>query len=191
MMSPGSIERRCLRARRSPGSSASTTSAPTSTSTACCRRGLDAARRDQGGIAVTGSGMAPTAPPIADVAGTTASADAGSMGSGTVPVHNGAVGVARALRGSPHAALAPIKGEDAVLVERLKQGDEAAFLVLVEDNSRSLRRIARLYATDAVAEEVVQDTWIAVIRGLDRFEGRASLRTWIVKILINIARSRG
>ena len=78
-----------------------------------------------------------------------------------------------------------------MLVERLKRGDEQAFLGLVEDQGRSLRRIARMYATDAVAEEVVQETWIAVIRGLDRFEGRASLRTWIVQILINIARSRG
>ena len=78
-----------------------------------------------------------------------------------------------------------------MLVERLKQGDEEAFLCLLEDHGHTLRRIARMYATDAVAEEVVQETWIAVIRGLDRFEGRASLRTWIVKILMNIARNRG
>ena len=78
-----------------------------------------------------------------------------------------------------------------MLVERLKQGDEEAFLCLLEDHGYTLRRIARMYATDAVAEEVVQETWIAVIRGLDRFEGRASLRTWIVKILMNIARNRG
>jgi RNA polymerase sigma-70 factor, ECF subfamily len=85
----------------------------------------------------------------------------------------------------------PSGGGDAVLVERLRRGDEDAFVGLVEDHGRSLWRIARLYATDAVAEEVVQETWIAVIRGIDRFEGRASLRTWMVKILINIARNRG
>ena len=156
---------------------------------------------------MTGSGMAPTAPRVEDVAGTTVPADAGRAGSGMLRVHNDGPGASPAPGGSPDATAtagtvgapstapgatpAPAGGKDAVLIERLKQGDEAAFLVLVEDNSRSLRRIARLYATDAVAEEVVQDTWIAVIRGLDRFEGRASLRTWIVKILINIARSRG
>jgi RNA polymerase sigma-70 factor (ECF subfamily) len=134
--------------------------------------------------------MASTAPRIDDITRPTASAAAGRAGSGTVPVPAGAAGASSARRGSPHATPATIKG-DAVLVERLRRGDEAAFLVLVEDHSRSLRRIAQLYATDAVAEEVVQDTWIAVIRGLDRFEGRASLRTWIVKILINIARTRG
>jgi RNA polymerase sigma-70 factor (ECF subfamily) len=82
-------------------------------------------------------------------------------------------------------------GAEAMLIARLKQGDEAAFLGLVSDHGRTLRRIARLYASDAVAEEVVQETWIAVIQGIDRFEGRSSLRTWMVTILINIARNRG
>lgn len=85
----------------------------------------------------------------------------------------------------------PRGGGDAILIARLKQGDEAAFLGLVNDHGGTLRRIARLYASDAVAEEVVQETWIAVIQGLDRFEGRSSLRTWMVTILINIARNRG
>lgn len=88
-------------------------------------------------------------------------------------------------------AAPPQRAGDAVLVERLKRGDEAAFVRLVEDHGRSLRRIAGMYATDAVAEEVVQETWIAVIRGIDGFAGRASIRTWIVRILINIARNRG
>lgn len=82
-------------------------------------------------------------------------------------------------------------GSEAILVERLRMGDEAAFIGLVERHHGVLRRIARLYATESVAEEVVQETWIAVLRGLERFEGRASLRTWIVRILINIARSHG
>ncbi len=68
---------------------------------------------------------------------------------------------------APGGELSPPSGAgDAVLVERLKQGDEEAFLCLLEDHGHTLRRIARMYATDAVAEEVVQETWIAVIRGL-------------------------
>lgn len=82
-------------------------------------------------------------------------------------------------------------GTEAKLIERLREGEEAAFIGLVEQHGSSLRRIARLYAPWAVADEVVQETWIAVLRGIDRFEGRASLRTWIVRILINIARTHG
>ncbi|HLO35176.1 MAG TPA: RNA polymerase sigma factor [Candidatus Deferrimicrobium sp.] len=72
----------------------------------------------------------------------------------------------------------------------LRAGNEAAFVQLVDRHNRALWRIARVYTTAAVADEVVQETWIAVLNGLDRFEGRAALRTWIVGILINIARSR-
>jgi RNA polymerase sigma-70 factor (ECF subfamily) len=53
-----------------------------------------------------------------------------------------------------------------------------------------LRRLARTYASESVADDVVQETWIAVLHGLDGFEGRASLRTWIVRILMNVARGR-
>jgi RNA polymerase sigma-70 factor (ECF subfamily) len=88
-------------------------------------------------------------------------------------------------------SIPPGGGGEAMLIARLKQGDEAAFLGLVREHGGTLRRIARLYASNAVAEEVVQETWIAVIQGLDRFEGRSSLRTWMVTILINIARNRG
>ena len=80
--------------------------------------------------------------------------------------------------------------DEAQLVARLRDGDEAAFVGLVERHGGSLRRLARLYPTEAVADEVVQETWIAVLHGLDGFEGRASLRTWIVRILVNIARHR-
>jgi RNA polymerase sigma-70 factor (ECF subfamily) len=80
--------------------------------------------------------------------------------------------------------------DEAAMVSRLRAGDEATFVGLVERHGPSLRRLARLYATDAVAEEVVQETWLAVLNGIDRFEGRAALRTWIVRILINLARER-
>ena len=79
---------------------------------------------------------------------------------------------------------------DASIVARLRAGDEAAFVQLVDRHHGSLWRLARMYTTDAVADEVVQETWIAVLHGLEQFEGRASLRTWIVGIVINIARSR-
>ena len=127
---------------------------------------------------MTGSGMVPPVSLAQDVAGRSVRDDACAAGSGS----------ASAIAGE---ASPPSGRRDAVLAERLKQGDEEAFLGLIEDHGRSLRRIARLYAPDAVAEEVVQETWIAVIEGLDRFEGRASLRTWMVRILINIARNRG
>lgn len=77
------------------------------------------------------------------------------------------------------------------LVEGLRRGDEDAFRRLVTGEGATLQRVARSYAqTDAVAEEIVQETWIAVIDGIDRFEGRSSLRTWIFRILVNIARTR-
>ncbi|OGO59528.1 MAG: hypothetical protein A2V85_09235 [Chloroflexi bacterium RBG_16_72_14] len=77
------------------------------------------------------------------------------------------------------------------LLERLRAGDEHAFVALVEGYGPSLHRVARMYGSDAVADEVVQETWIVVIKGLDRFEGRSSLRTWLFGIAKNIARSRG
>ena len=82
--------------------------------------------------------------------------------------------------------------EDARIVDALRAGDEAAFTMLVQDWSPAMLRVARIYVpTRAIAEEVVQDTWIAVLRGIDRFEGRSSLRTWVFTILVNQARSRG
>lgn len=88
--------------------------------------------------------------------------------------------------------MAPALLPDAELVARLKQGDEQAFEVLVDAYSPGLLRTARLYTRDqAVAEEAVQETWLAVLRGIDRFEGRSSLKTWIYRILMNVARDRG
>jgi RNA polymerase sigma-70 factor, ECF subfamily len=82
--------------------------------------------------------------------------------------------------------------EQAELLDRLRAGDRAAFAELVEGWSSMLLRVALLYvSTRASAEEVVQDTWLAVIRQLDTFEGRSSLRTWVFRILENRARSRG
>lgn len=78
------------------------------------------------------------------------------------------------------------------LLERLRSGDQSAFAELVDTWSPVLLRVARLYvSTRASAEEVVQETWLAVIEQLDRFEGRSSLRTWVFRILENRARSRG
>ena len=81
---------------------------------------------------------------------------------------------------------------DAALVESLRSGDEAAFARLIDDLSPGMLRMARLYvSSDAAAEEVVQEAWLAVLRGLDRFEGRSALKTWIFRIVINLAKTRG
>ncbi len=82
--------------------------------------------------------------------------------------------------------------EDVRLVAALRAGDEAAFATLVEQYHGTLLRLALLYVpTRAVAQDVVQDTWIGVLRGLERFEGRSSLRTWLYTILLNKAKTRG
>jgi RNA polymerase sigma-70 factor (ECF subfamily) len=82
--------------------------------------------------------------------------------------------------------------DDRVLVAGLRRGDDAAFGWLLDRYGASLQRLARSYvATAAAAEEAVQETWIAVITGIDRFEQRASVKTWLYRILINVARSKG
>jgi len=82
--------------------------------------------------------------------------------------------------------------QDAHLLAALRAGDEAAFAALVTRYHASLKRVARAYvSTDAVAEEVVQETWLAAIAGLERFEQRASLKTWLFHILANKAKTRG
>ena len=84
------------------------------------------------------------------------------------------------------------RADDTVLVERLRAGDEAAFAALVDELTPALMRMALMYVPSrAIAEEVVADTWLGVIKGIDRFEGRSALRTWIFQILLNIARTRG
>jgi RNA polymerase sigma-70 factor (ECF subfamily) len=81
---------------------------------------------------------------------------------------------------------------DAEVVAALKRGDQAVFADLVDAYSPGLMRMARMYVRDReVADDVVQETWIAVLRGIERFEGRSSLKTWIYRILINMAKTRG
>jgi RNA polymerase sigma-70 factor (ECF subfamily) len=81
---------------------------------------------------------------------------------------------------------------DLAIVERLRAGDEATFMVLVEQHQASMLRVAQMYVSSrAVAEEVVQEAWLGIVKGLDRFEGRSSLRTWMYRIVANIAKTRG
>ncbi len=81
---------------------------------------------------------------------------------------------------------------DAELLERLCAGDEQAFATLVRRHHGAMLRLATSFVpNDAVAEEVVQETWLAVLRGIGRFEGRSSVRTWLFRILVNRARTAG
>ena len=98
-----------------------------------------------------------------------------------------AVGLPRATRART-STLDP----DAELLARIRVGEERAFVELVSRYQASLMRLARNYvASDAVAEEVIQDTWLAVLRGLDGFAERSTFRTWLLKILVNRAMSTG
>jgi RNA polymerase sigma-70 factor, ECF subfamily len=88
--------------------------------------------------------------------------------------------------------MAQVEAAEAQLLDALRAGDEGAFVALVREYHGSLVRVARTYvSTQAAAEEVAQETWLGVLNGLDRFEGRSSLRTWIFRILTNIAKTRG
>src|SRR3954468_18635831 len=81
---------------------------------------------------------------------------------------------------------------DDAIVAGVRSGDEAIFAQLLNDWSRSMLLLARTFvSTEASAEEVVQDTWLAVLRGIARFEGRSALRTWVYRILVNTAKRRG
>ena len=82
--------------------------------------------------------------------------------------------------------------EEVQLLARLRAGDEQAFAMLVESYHGTMLGVARTYVkTRAIAEEVVQDAWLGVLKGLDRFEGRSSLKTWILRIVVNTAMTRG
>jgi RNA polymerase sigma-70 factor, ECF subfamily len=82
--------------------------------------------------------------------------------------------------------------EDADLVACVRAGDQQAFVRLAARHHATMLRLARTYVSStAVAEEVVQDTWLAVLRGLDGFAGRSSFQTWLLSILVNRARSTG
>jgi RNA polymerase sigma-70 factor (ECF subfamily) len=93
--------------------------------------------------------------------------------------------------GAPLAGAAGADGE-AHVIEALRRGDESAFTQLVERHHPSMVRVARLYvASDAAAEEVAQEAWLGVLQGLDRFQGRCTVKAWIFAIVANCARSRG
>jgi len=93
---------------------------------------------------------------------------------------------------TPTTATARAEDRDARLLAPLRAGDEQAFATLVTRYHATLKRVARAYvSTDAVAEDVVQETWLAVIGALDRFEQRATLKTWLFHILMNKAKTRG
>jgi RNA polymerase sigma-70 factor (ECF subfamily) len=82
--------------------------------------------------------------------------------------------------------------QEAQLLEALRQGDENAFRTVVDKYSGSLVRLAMTFVPSrAVAEEVVQETWLGVLEGLSRFEGRSSFKTWLFRILTNRAKTRG
>jgi RNA polymerase sigma-70 factor, ECF subfamily len=81
--------------------------------------------------------------------------------------------------------------EEGVLLARLRGGDESAFAEVVDRYADAMLRTAMVFTgSRAAAEEVVQDTWLAVLGGLDRFEGRSSLKTWLFRILVNRAKTQ-
>ncbi|HEX3296666.1 MAG TPA: sigma-70 family RNA polymerase sigma factor [Nocardioides sp.] len=87
---------------------------------------------------------------------------------------------------------APERFDDRALVARLRDGDEQTFADLVDGWSGWMLRLARQHVqTQSLAEEVVQETWLAVLEGLDRFRGESALRTWVYRILLNQAKRRG
>lgn len=87
--------------------------------------------------------------------------------------------------------MAELAANDGALVDLLRAGDESAFAEIVDEWSAALLRVAQIYVSSrAVAEEVVADTWLAVLRGLPQFEGRSMLKTWVFRILTNTAKTR-
>ncbi|AGB23216.1 RNA polymerase sigma factor, sigma-70 family [Mycobacterium sp. JS623] len=82
--------------------------------------------------------------------------------------------------------------DETTILAGLRAGDEGAFAQLVDQHAPSMLRVARGYVPSReIAEEVVQETWIALLKGIDNFEGRSSLRTWLFAVMINIAKARG
>jgi RNA polymerase sigma-70 factor, ECF subfamily len=97
----------------------------------------------------------------------------------------------RSGRVNESSSLEAVMADESALVAALRAGDERAFMRLVEAYTPGMRRLALTFVrTPALADDVVQEAWLGVLRGLDRFEGRSSLRTWIYRIVANIARTR-
>ena len=112
---------------------------------------------------------------------------AAGPGSGGTP----ALGSGDRALASSHAAAGSADRERGVVVA-LQAGDERVFAELVQRHTAAMLRVAQLYVPSrAVAEEVVQETWLGVIEGIGRFRGDSSLRTWIFRILTNRAKTRG
>ncbi len=82
--------------------------------------------------------------------------------------------------------------DETAVIAALRDGDESVFAELVDQHTPSMLRVARGYVpSHEIAEEVVQETWIALVKGIGKFEGRSSLRTWLFTVMINIAKARG
>ncbi len=82
--------------------------------------------------------------------------------------------------------------DETALLMALRHGDEAVFMAVVEAWGPAMLRLARAHvSSQAVAEEVVQEAWVGILRAVDRFEGRSSLKTWAFRIVANIAKTRG
>jgi RNA polymerase sigma-70 factor, ECF subfamily len=90
------------------------------------------------------------------------------------------------------AEVARIRSDERELVDALRRGEEGAFEALVDEHEALMLRVATMYVrSQAVAQEVVQDTWLGVLKAIASFEGRSSLKTWIFRILVNNAKTRG
>jgi RNA polymerase sigma-70 factor, ECF subfamily len=87
---------------------------------------------------------------------------------------------------------AAVFADEAQLLESLRMGDECAFAAIVEEYGPTMMRLARLHVRErSVAEEVVQEAWLGMLRGIERFEGRSPLKTWLFRIVTNLAKTRG
>ena len=105
------------------------------------------------------------------------------------PVINGSTSGRNAVLSAPSATLV---SEDVAPLAQLRAGNESAFLRLVQRNHRAMIRGALTYVpSEAIAEEVAQEAWVGIFQGLDKFEGRCPLRTWMFRILANIAKEHG
>ena len=96
-------------------------------------------------------------------------------------------------RGAPRVTASAMEDRaESDLIAKLRAGDEPAFAMLVDRYHAAMRRLARTFvSTDAAADEVVQDTWIVVLDGIAKFEERSSFKTWLFRILVNRARTKG